>query len=261
VTSLRIFWIGGIIAYRALFNWVRADIYIPTMLGSPLFQILFFVYLGRFSGVRDDSFFLVGNAIQVCAMSSIYGGTMAIANERYFGTLPSVLATPANRLALFLGRAVPFIANGLFISVWGFAIGVVLLDFRPAAGGIPALAVTVVVTVVSCTGFGLLLGSIGLRARDVFFSANLAYYIMLVFCGINIPLASLPAWMELVGRLLPLTHGVIAARHIAAGASLSSVSGLVGREVAIGAAYFVLAYLLFRFFEEQGRRSATLETH
>jgi ABC-2 type transport system permease protein len=260
VTSLRVFWIGGIIAYRALFNWVRADIYIPTMLGSPLFPILFFVYLGRFRGVRDDSFFLVGNAVQVCAMSTIYGATMAIANERYFGTLPSVLATPANRMALFLGRAVPFIANGLVISVWGFAIGVVLLDFRPAAGSIPALAVTVAVTVVSCTGFGLLLGSIGLRARDVFFSANLAYYV-LVFCGINVPLTSLSAWMEFVGRLLPLTHGVIAARRLAAGASLSSVGGLVVNEVAIGAAYLGLAYLLFRFFEEQGRRSATLETH
>ena len=58
-----------------------------------------------------------------------------------------------------------------------------------------------------------------------------------------------------------MTHGVIAARRIAAGASLSSMSGLVTREVVIGAAYFVLAYLLFRFFEEQGRRSATLETH
>jgi hypothetical protein len=31
--------------------------------------------------------------------------------------------------------------------------------------------------------------------------------------------------------------------------------------MAIGAAYLGLAYLLFRFFEEQGRRSATLETH
>ncbi len=60
-----------------------------------------------------------------------------------------------------------------------------------------------------------------------------------------------------MGRLLPLTHGVIAARRIAAGASLSSVSDLVAREVAIGAAYFALAYLLFRFFKEQGRRSAT----
>ena len=42
--------------------------YTTTMLGSPLFQILF-TYLGRFAGLQDDTFFVVGNAVQVCAMS------------------------------------------------------------------------------------------------------------------------------------------------------------------------------------------------
>ena len=32
---------------------------------------------------------------------------MTIANERNFGTLLPLLATPANRIALFLGRALP----------------------------------------------------------------------------------------------------------------------------------------------------------
>src|SRR5262249_60406866 len=49
VSSLRVFFIGGLISYRALFNWIRPWIYIPTMLGAPLFQILFFTYLGRYS--------------------------------------------------------------------------------------------------------------------------------------------------------------------------------------------------------------------
>ena len=52
----------------------------------------------------------------------------------------------------------------------------------------PALAAIVVVTVASCTCFGMLLGSIGLRAKDFFFAANLAYFLMLLFCGVNIPL-------------------------------------------------------------------------
>ena len=34
----------------------------------------------------------------------------------------------------------------------------------------------------------MLLGSIGLRAKDFFFAANLAYFLMLLFCGVNIPL-------------------------------------------------------------------------
>ena len=90
--------------------------YVTTMLGSPLFQILFFVYLGRYAGSQDDAFFIVGNAIQIAAMSGIYGMTMGIANERQYGTLQPLLATPANRLAIFTGRALPFVANGILVS-------------------------------------------------------------------------------------------------------------------------------------------------
>ena len=104
-TSLRVFYVGGGISYRALFNWISPGMYVATMLGSPLFQILFFTYLGRYAGSQDDAFFIVGNSIQIAAMSGIYGMTMGIANERQYGTLQPLLATPANRLAIFSGRA------------------------------------------------------------------------------------------------------------------------------------------------------------
>ena len=71
--------------------------------------------------------------------------------------------------------------------------------------------------------------------RRLFF-ANLVVYLLLLFCGTNVPLDALPGWMETVSQVLPLTHGIEAAREIAAGASLSDVSTLVWTEAAIGAA-------------------------
>jgi ABC-2 type transport system permease protein len=257
---LRTFFVGGVIAYRGLFNWIRPSIYIPTMLGSPLFQLVFFTKLGEFAHARDASFYVVGNAVQVCAMSSVYGMTMAIANERWFGTLGPLLASPANRAAVFLGRGVPVLANGMLVSVFGFVVGAALLGFRPGWSAVPALATVVVVTAMSCTAFGMLLGSIGLRAKDFFFAANLAYFLMLLFCGVNIPIESLPAWMEAVSRCLPLTHGIMAAREVAGGAALAEVSGLVWTEVGIGAAYAAAAFGLFRLLERESRRSAVLDS-
>jgi ABC-2 type transport system permease protein len=259
VTAARVFVVGGAISYRALFNWIRPGMYVATMLGSPLFQILFFTYLGRFAGSQDDSFFIVGNATQVAAMSGIYGMTMGIANERQFGTLSPLLATPANRLALFSGRAVPFVLNGLVVSAFGFAVAWVLLDFR-LDGSIAALVVAVGVTTCSCVALGLLIGSIGLRARDVFFGANLVYFLMLLVCGVNIANEDLPGWLGAIGRGLPLTHGIDAAREIANGGSLADVRGLLLTEIGIGLVYAAVAYGLFRFFEAEGRRRGTLET-
>ncbi len=258
---LRIFFVGGVIAYRGLFNWIRPSMYIPTMLIGPVFQILFFAYLGRYSGLKDDAFFVVGNAVQASAMSAVFAGTMTIANERNYQTLSPLLASPASRFAVFMGRALPVLASGLVVSAWGFLMGRVLLRFDPPLTSIPALALVVLVSVSSCTAFGLTIGSIGLRARDVFMSANIAYYLMWLLCGVNIPLDALPGWLAQIGRLMPLTHGIAAAREIAAGASLGSVSGLVWTEAAVGAAYATVAFTLVRWFEYEGRRRASLETY
>ena len=259
-STLRVFFVGGLISYRALFNWIQPGIYVTTMLGSPLFQILFFTYLGRYTQSASDEFFIIGNSVQVAAMSSIYGMTMGVANERQYGTLSPLLATPASRPALFLGRALPFVVNGLFVSAFGFFMSWLLLDFSPAAEDVPALACVVVLTTVTCTALGMFIGSIGLRARDVFFAANLVYFLMLLVCGVNIDVDELPGWLEAIGRAVPLTHGIEAARQVAAGATLGDVSELLVVEALIGVAYFAAAYVLFRVFEAEGRRRASLET-
>lgn len=222
-STLRVCLIGGLISYRALFNWISPALYIPTMLLGPIFQILFFVYLGRFVQLRDDAFFVVGNAVQISGMSAVYAGVMAIANERQFQTLSA------------------------------------LLHFRPAASSLAPLAVVVLVSVVSCTAWGLTLGSLGMRFRDVFLIANLAYYLMWIFCGVNLPESALPTAMAWIGRGLPMTHGIQAARDVAAGGSLGDAAGLIGVELVVGAAYLGAALLLFRLFELEGKRRATLE--
>ncbi|MGH2920638.1 MAG: ABC transporter permease [Gaiellaceae bacterium] len=260
MSSLRIFFIGGYLAYRALFTWLRPSIYIPTMFGGTLFQILFFAYVGRYTGLKNDEFYVVGNAVQASALAGIFGMAMTIGGERWTQTLSPLLATPANRIALFLGRALPLIANGVLVSAFGFTLGWLLLDFELPLRAIPGVALVVIVSAFACTALGLTTGAVGLRARDVFFLANLVALLLLLFCGVNVPLDAMPGWMQTVGKGLPLTHGIEAARELAEGAAFSEVSGLVGTEAAIGAVYALIGFLLFQFFEADSRRRATLET-
>jgi ABC-2 type transport system permease protein len=258
--NLRVFFVGGYLSYRALFNWMHWSYYIPTMLGSPIFQVLFFAYVGRFAQLRDDEFFVTGNAVQLSAMAGVYGMAMTIGGERWTQTLSPLMASPASRLPLFLGRSLPLIANGIVTSAFAFTVGWLLLDFEMAPAQIPALAVVVAASAFACTSLGLVVGALGLRARDVFFVANLVVFLLLLFCGVNIPLESLPGWMEAVARALPLTHGIEAARAVADGASLAEVDHLVWTELGIGAVYAALGYTLFRVFEFEGRRRASFET-
>ena len=260
MSSVRIFFIGGYLAYRALFNWIHWSIYVPTMLGGPMFQILFFAYIGRYAKLRSDEFFVIGNAVAISSLGGIFGMAMTIGGERWTQTLASILVTPANRLALFLGRALPNIANGIFVSAVGFVVGWLLLDFSLKPTEIPVIALIVVVTSFACTAFGTMIGAFGLRGRDIFFFANLMIFVFLLFCGVNVPVESLPGWLQAVGQVLPLTHGIDAARQIADGASLGDVAGLIGTEAGIGVCYAALAYGLLRYFEIDGRRRASFET-
>jgi ABC-2 type transport system permease protein len=260
MSAVRVFFIGGYMAYRALFNWIHPGMYIPTMLAGPIFQVLFFAYVGRFVDLQDDAFFVVGNAIVISAMAGIFGMAMGIGGERWTQTLSALLATPANRVALVLGRALPFIANGIFVSAFGFVCGWLLLDFNPPLSSIPVLALIIAVSATSCTALGLCVGATGLRARDVFFLANLVDFLLILLTGANVPLDAMPEWMQSIAHALPMTHGIEAGREAAAGATLADVDHLIWTELGIAAVYGALGYSLFRFFEFEGRRRATLET-
>jgi ABC-2 type transport system permease protein len=255
----RIFWNGGRLSYTALFNWARPSIYIPTMLGAPTFQILFFAALGSYATGMDPEFFAIGNAVQVCAMSGIYGMTMAVANERWFGTLPALMASPANRAALFGGRFIPFIVNGFLVSAYGFVLCWVFLGVRFDAATLGVMVLAMIVTAFACSAIGAVQGGISLRLRDGLFGANLLVFLFLLFCGVNIPLDALPPWMQAVSQVLPFTHGLEAVRQAIDGATLAEVGNLIGIEFLIGMAYAIAAFFLFRWLERGSYRNATLD--
>jgi ABC-2 type transport system permease protein len=91
--------------------------------------------------------------------------------------------------------------------------------------------------------------------------SNLVFAVLLVFCGVNVPLDDLPGWMSTAAQGLPVTHAVEAARDVVAGASLGSVADLLLTELAIGVAYLVAGLALLRMFERDARRRATIELY
>jgi ABC-2 type transport system permease protein len=258
-SAWRIFWYGGLMSYGMLFNWARPSIYIPTLIGGPTFQLFFFAALGSYATNRSPAYFAIGNAVQVSVLAGVFGMTMAIANERWFGTLPAILASPANRAALFAGRFLPFVANGLLVSLYALVIGIIFLGVRLEPSSLAVVGLALLTTVFSCTAIGALQGAVSLRLRDGLFGANLIMMGILLFCGVNIPLAELPAWMQVISHLLPFTHGLEAIRQAAEGAGLGQVGGLIALELLIGIVYAVLAFALFSLLERSARSNATLD--
>jgi ABC-2 type transport system permease protein len=259
VSSLRVFFVGGLLSYRALFGWLSPWILIPTYVIAPIVQILLFVYVGRAAHIQSDEFYVVGNALQYSAIPCIFAMTNTIAGERYQNTLGVVLVTPAKRIPLFLGRSLPVILNGFLVAAFAFAAGGAILGISVPAGSVPALGLVLFVSACAVTGLGLSSAGIGLLARDTATLSNIIFGLLLVFTGANVALSDLPGWMSTLAQGLPLTHGIEAARRLADGASFSSVGGLVAAEALVGAAYALAGYATIRALEWQSRLHATLE--
>jgi len=257
--AVRLLTVGGLISFRALFYWLTPWIYIPSLVLEPIFQILLFAYLGRAAGVGDDEFYVIGNAVQHAAIPCLFAMGQTISGERWTQTLGLVLSSPAPRIPLFLGRALPVIINGWISTMLSLILGGLLLGVTFAPSVLAGIAVVVVIASLSCTAMGLVFAAIDLRVREGAVLNNLVFGVLLVFTGANVALSALPGWMETVGRTLPLTHAIEASRLIADGATLVSVADLLGRELLIGAAYLVAGLVLLRWMEDASRRRATLE--
>lgn len=65
--------------------------------------------------------------------------------------------------------------------------------------------------------------------------------------------------MATVGRALPLTHGIEAARALVGGAGWSRIASLVADEAGIGLAYVLVGLVMLKAFEVESRRSASLD--
>jgi ABC-2 type transport system permease protein len=101
--------------------------------------------------------------------------------------------------------------------------------------------------------------ALALRVRETAVLSNFVMGILLIFCGVNVALDALPGWMAGVGRALPLTHGIEAARELVGGAGWSQVASQVADEAGIGLAYLLVGLVMLRVFEVESRRSASLD--
>jgi ABC-2 type transport system permease protein len=256
MTSLRVFLRGGVTSYRALFGWLNPWIAVPMFVIAPLFQLLFFAYLGRATDVASDTYFVVGNALLAASLPGLLGMGGSITGERAAKTLGMLLSSPANRVALFLGRTLPAIANGFVVSAFCFLTGALVLHVHVAASALPRIALIIVVCAFSCAALGLCTGAVGLRVRNVISGSWLLVPVLLLVSGANVPLDRLPDWLQTIGAGLPLNHGIVAARDVVE-------RGTLGRavlfELLVGIVYTSVGLLLLRAFEFESRRTASLE--
>jgi len=256
------FYRQSLLSFKALFGFLDFKSYVIVKIINPVLQLIFFTLLAKYIyNTTDVSFWVIGNAFLLSVYNSLFGVGFVMVDERSFGTLKSVIASPANKFLVFIGRAFIHIIDGAASVIVGLLIGYLLFDVNFANTHFPMFILCILVSMFAAMGFGLLIGSFGLIVRDMNLIMNLCSFIFLLLCGAQFPISWLPGWLQAISNILPITRGIEASRLIVQGDISNYVYELIAFEFIIGAIYCIIGYLLLKVLENQARKGASLDIY
>ena len=207
-----------VIAYRDILRFIQDR---PRLIGSFAMPLLFLVIFGAgfnrvigslAPGVDFIQFIYPGIIAMTVLTGSLMSG-LSIVWDREFGFLREVLVAPISRNTVVIGKAVG-------TAVVTLAQGFVMLILAPVIGvhidGMLVLKLIPILIIISLclSGLGILVAS-RMRSQQGFQMLVQIIIMPLVFLsGVFFPVNNVPAWLEVVSKVNPLTYGVDAIRQL-----------------------------------------------
>jgi len=240
--------------------WWNWKLWLTTWLLRIITGASTWILLGRLIGSQDRVFYLlIGNAVVVGPQAA--GWVVASSTwDRFEGTYPLLVVSPARLAYAMMGRTSIWLINGILTSLATFTILIGLFRLPLPFPNILFTPLIVAAVCASAYGFSLFVGSIVIRipqTRNV--AHNLATIVMMAFCGVSVPVSFWPVWIQRTVALLPVTHGLQAMRLLFAGGAVTPAVLQLAVEVGLGLAWLAIGVVAMDFMANRGRRDGSIE--
>lgn len=205
---------------------------------SILTPLLILVFLGNgVSKGLDPSNLSAGNftaylVAGIVVMTSVFSSTFSSASyyrDRDSGIMRMFLSSPNSRRTILLGKSLAGVCIGILQALVVLVVAAPFVDFEWQYGLAPGLVVaaaTVVLLNVMLSGLAQALASRIQTMQGFHLVMNLALFPLLFFSGAFFPVDDLPAWLEALARLNPLSYAVDALELAAYADGTSGFFGL-----------------------------------
>lgn len=177
------------------------------------------------------------------ALTMLFGTSsmeaIAIVFERRIGSLERLLLAPVRLPALLAGKLLGGMTFGLTVTLVVLLVSLVIFGAAGTNWLILFLAL-----ILSATAFSALGAFVSVAVREIFEAQTLANFFrfpMMFLGGVFVPLASMPTWLQIVARFLPLTYSVEALRIALSGGSWVTAALDLGALVTFSVILFLLA--------------------
>ncbi|QQG48887.1 MAG: ABC transporter permease [archaeon] len=208
---------------RSMKKLLRNPILLFFSLFQPIIFLLLFTQLfSSYASIRNFTqvtgaatylaFATPGILLQNAFSSALQSGT-SVVSDLDSGMLQKMLVTPVNRAAILLGRlvtdAVRVVAQSLIILVMAFFLGA---DFKTGVPGVLLMLFTIAFFGLAWSGISLTLGLKTKNAETVFGIGAFLTFPLLFMSTALTPQAFMPAWIQNVSQLNPISYTVNAVR-------------------------------------------------
>jgi ABC-2 type transport system permease protein len=168
------------------------------------------------SGGVDLKTFIFPGVVCIAVLFAAMISAASLVWDRELGFLQEMLIAPVSRTSILLGKCLggATIAASQGVIVLALA-GLVGVPYDPALllGAFGLL----VLLAFAVSAFGMLVAATIKQAQTFTWVMQLAVFPMVFLSGALYPVAGLPAWLEVLNRVNPLTYAVDAMRHLVFG--------------------------------------------
>ncbi len=251
-TSYRVSFLLGLggILFRVLIFYFLAQLINPS--AAPL--------LGAYGG-DYFAFVLIGIALGGYFSTGLTGFAAALRQAQTTGTLEAMMMTPTAVPLLIVGSSLWSYTYTTFRVLVYLLIGVLLLDLNLAQANVLGALLSLLLGIIAFASIGIMAASvIMVIKRGDPITALLSNLANLVG-GVYYPIEILPAWLQWLAQLLPITYALRAMRlALLSGAGWGELAPDLLALLLFCLLLFPLSLLLFHYAVEQARADGSL-TH
>ena len=246
-TAVYVLWL------REMKRFIRAKSRVVGALAMPLFFLAFLGLgfnrmgvPGLGGGLKYIHFLVPGILGMSLLFSSTFAG-LSVLWDREFGFLKEIMVTPVNRVSIVVGR----IAGGTTTAlIQGLALLIIALviGFRiPGPAAFLLALLFMLLIAVTFIGLGLIFASVMKDMQGFGVIMNFVMFPMLFLSGAMYPLKNLPAAIQTLSYIDPLTFGIDGLRGALLGVSVFPISV----NILVMAAFSVVMVVLGAWFFER----------
>ncbi len=217
------------------------------------------------------AYLFIGNAFYQYVASVLTGVSWAIIDDReHYRTLKYIYTAPINIPIFLLGRGVARFLTASFAVIITMLMGMIFfklpIDLKTVDWGLFLLSLALGIFMLAM--LGLLLAGVSLRVAQ--HAGGIGEAVgggLFLFSGAIFPISVLPAWLQPVGYVLPVSYWLELIRRALLGPlavqystfpALSNIQ-LLGILIAMTAFWSVLSVWLFRLLEHSAREKGNID--